>query len=80
MASEEQRFPSVGIGEDCRYTAHGLLGSALCWSKDGSCTWPSSVLPGVSVETGLKSGWHLSVGDGRQGPSDQKEHGWLIVV
>ena len=29
MASEEQRFPSVGIGEDCRYTAHGLLGSAL---------------------------------------------------
>jgi hypothetical protein len=29
MASEEQRFPSVGIGEDCRYTAHGLLGSTL---------------------------------------------------
>ncbi len=29
MASEEQRFPSVGMGEDCRYTAHGLLGSAL---------------------------------------------------
>lgn len=29
MASEERRFPSVGIGEDCRYTAHGLLGSAL---------------------------------------------------
>lgn len=29
MASEEQRFPSVGIGEDCRYSAHGLLGSAL---------------------------------------------------
>ena len=29
MASEDQRFPSVGIGEDCRYTAHGLLGSAL---------------------------------------------------
>ena len=29
MEAEEQRFPSVGIGEDCRYTAHGLLGSAL---------------------------------------------------
>lgn len=29
MASEEQRFTSVGIGEDCRYTAYGLLGSGL---------------------------------------------------
>lgn len=29
MDSEEQRFPSVGIGEDCRYKAHGLLGSSL---------------------------------------------------
>ena len=28
-ASEGQSFPSVGMGEDCRYTAHGLLGSAL---------------------------------------------------
>lgn len=29
QAAEEQRFPSVGLGEDCRYTAKGLLGSAL---------------------------------------------------
>ena len=29
MEAEEQRFPSVGIGEDCRYKAQGLLGSAL---------------------------------------------------
>jgi len=29
MESEERRFPSVGRGEDCRYTAQGLLGSAL---------------------------------------------------
>jgi len=29
METEEQRFPSVGRGEDCRYTARGLLGSAL---------------------------------------------------
>ena len=28
-SAEEQRFPSVGLGEDCRYTAKGLLGSAL---------------------------------------------------
>ena len=27
--AEEKRFPSVGLGEDCRYTARGLLGSAL---------------------------------------------------
>ena len=27
--AEEQRFPSVGLGEDCRYRARGLLGSAL---------------------------------------------------
>ena len=27
--AEERRFPSVGLGEDCRYTANGLLGSAL---------------------------------------------------
>ena len=27
--AEERRFPSVGLGEDCRYTARGLLGSAL---------------------------------------------------
>ena len=29
MSAAEQRFPSVGLGEDCRYTAKGLLGSAL---------------------------------------------------
>ena len=29
MEAEEQRFPSVGRGEDCRYTARGLLGSGL---------------------------------------------------
>ena len=29
MEAEERRFPSVGRGEDCRYTAKGLLGSAL---------------------------------------------------
>jgi hypothetical protein len=29
MEAEERRFPSVGRGEDCRYTARGLLGSAL---------------------------------------------------
>jgi hypothetical protein len=29
MAAEEQRFPSVGRGEDCRYSARGLLGSGL---------------------------------------------------
>ena len=27
--AEERRFPSVGLGEDCRYTARGLLGTAL---------------------------------------------------
>ena len=29
MEAEERRFPSVGRGEDCRYTAKGILGSAL---------------------------------------------------
>jgi len=29
MGADELRFPSVGSGEDCRYTAHGLLGSGL---------------------------------------------------
>lgn len=29
MTAEEKRFPSVGLGEDCRYTAQGLVGSAL---------------------------------------------------
>jgi hypothetical protein len=29
QAAEERRFPSVGLGKDCRYTAQGLLGSAL---------------------------------------------------
>lgn len=29
MAAVEERFPSVGLGEDCRYTAQGLVGSAL---------------------------------------------------
>lgn len=29
MEADERRFPSVGRGEDCRYTAPGLLGSAL---------------------------------------------------
>jgi len=29
MVAEERRFPSVGMGEDCRYTAKGLLGSGL---------------------------------------------------
>ena len=29
MSAAEQRFPSVGLGEDCRYTAKSLLGSAL---------------------------------------------------
>jgi hypothetical protein len=29
MAAEEKRFTSVGLGEDCRYTAQGLVGSAL---------------------------------------------------
>jgi hypothetical protein len=29
QTAEERRFPSVGLGEDCRYTAQGLLGSAL---------------------------------------------------
>ena len=29
MESAEERFPSVGLGEDCRYTAAGLVGSAL---------------------------------------------------
>ncbi|HIJ81427.1 MAG TPA: hypothetical protein HPP76_06950 [Desulfuromonadales bacterium] len=29
MEAEEKRFQSVGRGEDCRYTARGLLGSGL---------------------------------------------------
>jgi len=29
----EERFPSVGMGEDCRYTARGLMGSALIVDK-----------------------------------------------
>lgn len=29
MTAEEKRFTSVGLGEDCRYTAQGLVGSAL---------------------------------------------------
>ena len=29
MAAEEKRFPSVGLGMDCRYTAQGLVGSSL---------------------------------------------------
>jgi hypothetical protein len=29
MGAEERRFPSIGQGEDCRYTAQGLLGSGL---------------------------------------------------
>lgn len=29
MEAEERRFPSVGRGKDCRYTARGLHGSAL---------------------------------------------------
>lgn len=29
VAAEEKRFPSVGLGEDCRFTARGLVGSAL---------------------------------------------------
>ncbi len=29
MLAAEERFPSVGMGEDCRYTAEGLVGSAL---------------------------------------------------
>ena len=29
VAAEEKRFPSVGLGMDCRYTAQGLVGSSL---------------------------------------------------
>ena len=29
MAAEEKRFPSTGLGEDCRYKARELVGSAL---------------------------------------------------
>ena len=29
MTAGEKRFPSAGLGEDCRYTATGLVGSAL---------------------------------------------------
>jgi hypothetical protein len=29
MSATEERFPSVGAGEDCRFTAQGLVGSAL---------------------------------------------------
>ena len=29
VAAEEKKFPSVGLGIDCRYTTQGLVGSAL---------------------------------------------------
>lgn len=29
MEAAEERYPSVGMGEDCRYTVQGLVGSAL---------------------------------------------------
>lgn len=29
IAAGEKRFPSVGLGEDCRYSAQGLVGSSL---------------------------------------------------
>ena len=29
MEAAEERYPSLGMGEDCRYTADGMVGSAL---------------------------------------------------